>query len=217
MHSSHIGAIGRHHELLCMYFCIWNLSRDLRYECTKTLLRRVHGAIIHLNLELCAVLPLATLLSLEQYQNITNCQLFGCKYLLSRKWIWNNCKAWYQKLLSANGHMFTVGLCKVGTQNDSRGNSRASAKQLSHNKSCRFQLEYIDMQPNHILSVANIGENRYTWTELPHMERAFHCRQISGTGRNRDGTNQSCGDGNSIRLAANTKKHTEMIKYSRNT
>ena len=23
LHSSHIGAIGRHHELLCMYFCIW--------------------------------------------------------------------------------------------------------------------------------------------------------------------------------------------------
>ena len=99
-------------------------------------------------------------------------------------WLRNNCKAWYQKLLSANGHM--LGLCKVGTawsghKNDSRGNSRASAKQLSHNKSCRFQLEYIDMQQNHTPSVANIVENRYTWTELPDVERAFHSRQISGT------------------------------------
>ena len=93
----------------------------------------------------------------------------------------NICKAWYQKLLSANGHMFTSGLCKVGTQNDSRDNSRASAKQLSHNKNCRFKLEYIDMQPNHTLSVENIVENRYTWTELPAVERAFHSRQISGT------------------------------------
>ena len=64
--------------------------------------------------------------------------------------------------LSANGYMFRLGLCKVGKQNDSRGNSKASAKQLSHNKSCRFQLEYIDMQPNHTPSVANIVENRYT-------------------------------------------------------
>ena len=58
--------------------------------------------------------------------------------------------------------MFKLGLCKVGKQNDSRGNSRASAKQLSHNKSCRFQLEYIDMEPNHTPSVADIVENRYT-------------------------------------------------------
>ena len=99
-------------------------------------------------------------------------------------WIRNNCKAWYQKLLSANGHM--LGLCKVGTawsghKNDSRGNSRASAKQLSHNKSCRFQLEYIDMEANHTLSIANIVENRYTWTETPDLERAFHSRQISET------------------------------------
>ena len=101
-------------------------------------------------------------------------------------WLRNNCKAWYQKLLSANGHMFTVGLCKVGTawsghKNDSRGNSRASAKQLSHNKSCRLQLEYIDMEPNHTLSIANIVENRYTWTEPREVERAFHSRQISET------------------------------------
>ena len=99
-------------------------------------------------------------------------------------WIRNNCKAWYQKLLSANGHM--LGLCKVGTawsghKNDSRGNSRASAKQLSHNKSCRFHLEYIDMEANHTLSIANIVENRYTWTETPDVERAFHSRQISET------------------------------------
>ena len=66
-----------------------------------------------------------------------------------------------------------------GHKNDSRGNSRASAKQLSHNKSCRFQLEYIDMEPNHTLAIENIVENRYTWTEPPDVERAFHSRQIS--------------------------------------
>ena len=106
---------------------------------------------------------------------------------ICRRIIWprNNCKAWYQKLLSVDGHMFT--LLRVvqsrdswsGHKNDSRGNSRASAKQLSHNKSCRFQLEYIDMEPNHTLSIANIVENRYTWTEPPDVERAFHSRQIS--------------------------------------
>ena len=67
--------------------------------------------------------------------------------------------------------MFTLELCKVGHKNDSRGNSRAFAKQLSHHKSCRFQLQYIDMQPNHTLSVANIVENRYTWTEPPDVEK----------------------------------------------
>ena len=102
-------------------------------------------------------------------------------------WLRNNWKAWYQKLLSANGHMFTpVRVVQSrdswsGHKNDSRGNSRASAKQLPHNKSCRFQLEYIDMEPNHTLSIANIVENRYTWTEPPDVERAFHSRQISGT------------------------------------
>ena len=99
-------------------------------------------------------------------------------------WLRNNCKACYQKLLSANGHI--LGLCKVGTawsghKNDSRGNSRASAKQLSHNKSCRFQLEYIDMEQNHTLSIANIVENRYTWTKPRDVERSFHSRQISET------------------------------------
>ena len=33
---------------------------------------------------------------------------------------------------------------------------------LSQNKSCRFQLQYIEMQLNQALSVANIVENRYT-------------------------------------------------------
>ena len=60
-----------------------------------------------------------------------------------------------------------------GHKNDSRGNSRASAKPLSHNKSCCFQLDYIDMEPNHTLSIANIVENRYTWTEPRDVERAF--------------------------------------------
>ena len=82
--SWHIGAFGRHYELLCMYFCKWNLCRVFMCECIKMLLRPV-------------------------------------------------------------------------------------------------DCEYIDMQPNHILSVANIVENRYTWTELPDVERAFHSRQISGT------------------------------------
>ena len=50
-----------------------------------------------------------------------------------------------------------------------------------NNKSCRFLLEYIDMEPNHTLSIANIVENRYTWTEPRDVERAFHSRQISET------------------------------------
>ena len=99
-------------------------------------------------------------------------------------WLRNNCKAWYQKLLSANGHVHRVAQSRdswSGHKNDSRVNSRASAKQLSHNNSCRFQLEYIDMEPNHTLSIANIVENRYTWTEPPDVERAFHSQQISET------------------------------------
>ena len=62
------------------------------------------------------------------------------------------------------------------------------------------------MQPNHTLSVANIVENRYTLTEPPDVEREgrFTVGKLVGQGRNRDGTNQGAGDGNSIRLAANT-------------
>ena len=44
--SSHIGAIGRHHEQLCMYFCKWNLCRDFMCECIKMLVRPVDCAII---------------------------------------------------------------------------------------------------------------------------------------------------------------------------
>ena len=74
----------------------------------------------------------------------------------------------------------------AGKTKDSRGlslslhisDSRVFAKQLSNNKSCCFQLQYIDMQPNHTLLVANIV---YTWTEPPDVERAFHSRQTSGT------------------------------------
>ena len=102
-------------------------------------------------------------------------------------WLRNNCKAWsrnyFLRMDTCSRHSRVVQSRDSwsGHKNDSRGNSRASAKQLSHNKSCRFQLEYIDMQPNHTLSIANIVENRYTWTELPDMERAFHSRQISET------------------------------------
>ena len=135
-----------------------------------------------LNAELWAVLPLANktfTLTISKHNKLSTVGFVSIS--CQGETIRNNCKAWYQKLLSANGQMFTLGLCIVGNQNDSRGNSRASAKQLSHNKNCRFQLEYIDMQPNHTLSVANIVENRYTRTELPDMEGAFHSRQISGT------------------------------------
>ena len=38
--------------------------------------------------------------------------------------------------------------------------------ELSQNKSFRFQLQYIEMQLNQPLSVANIIENRYTWVSL---------------------------------------------------
>ena len=155
---------------------------------TKTLLRPVHGAMICPKRRSCAVLPLANktfTLTISKYNKLSTVGFVSISCQGER--IRNNCKAWYQKLLSANGHMFTpVRVMQSrdswsGHKNDSRGNSRASAKQLPHNESCRFQLEYIDMEPNHTLSIANIVENRYTWTEPPDVERAFHSRQISET------------------------------------
>ena len=44
--SWHIGAIGRHHELLCMYFCKWNICTDFMCECIKMLSRPFDCAII---------------------------------------------------------------------------------------------------------------------------------------------------------------------------
>ena len=141
-----------------------------------------------LNAELCAILPLANktfTITISKYNKLSTVGFVSIS--CQGESIRNNCKAWYQKLLSAcewtHVHVRVVQSRDSwsGHKNDSRGNSRASAKQLSHNKSCRFQLEYIDMQPNHTPSVANIVENRYTWTELPDVERAFHSRQISGT------------------------------------
>ena len=95
--SSHIGAIGRHHELLCMYFCIWNLSRDFMYDCIKTLLRPVHGAMIW---------PALRKKNNFKILQIVNCRV--CKYLLLRKVNTKQLQPWYQKLLSANGHTFWV-------------------------------------------------------------------------------------------------------------
>ena len=131
-----------------------------------------------LNAELCAVLPLANktfTLTISKYNKLSTVGFVSIS--CQGETIRNNCKAWYQKLLSANGQMFTLGLCKVGTQKRLEGQFES----LSHNKSCCFQLEYIDIEPNHTLSIANIVENRYTWTELPDVDRAFHSRQISGT------------------------------------
>ena len=174
-------------------YCSFNSHTNSNFALMKYILGAggwTHSTKLYPNIKICchdileqlAVLPLANKtfdLTISKYNKLSTVG-FVSIYCQGER-IRNNCKAWYQKLLSTNGNMFTLGLCKVGTQNDLRGNSRASAKQLSHNKSCCFQLEYIDMQPNHILSVANIVENRYTWTELPDVERAFHSRQISGT------------------------------------
>ena len=66
-----------------------------------------------LNAELCAVLSLAnkTFTSTISKYTTVGFVSISCPGERTR----NNCKAWYQKLLSANGHMFTLGLCKVGT------------------------------------------------------------------------------------------------------
>ena len=78
--------------------------------------------------------------------------------------------------------------------------------ELLHNKNCRFRLQCIAMQLNKSLSVANIVENRYIWTEPPDMNRVFHCRQISAT--RLDSRRHELGATTVavvIRLAANTK------------
>ena len=78
---------------------------------------------------------------------------------------------------------------------------------LSQNKSCHFQLKYIGMQLNQHLLVANISENRYSWTEPPDVERTFRCRQISATRlKSRQHESGATTMAIVIRLVANTTK-----------
>ena len=73
--------------------------------------------------------------------------------------------------------------------------------ELSQNKSCRFQLQYIEMQLNQTLSVVAILENQYNSTEPPDVERVFHWAAMLKSRRPESGGPTVA---IVIRLAANT-------------